>query len=147
MSGYAHPIWDLYDSGASHHMSPCHEDFVSFKDIAPCPLTTANQEAFMAHGIGDLIIMVPNGDKMTQWCIHGTLYMPALGFTLVSTGHVDDAGFFCNFSDSHCQITKRTGEVVSHIQKTSGLYHMPHALPVLRLPLLARVSTQWVWHK
>ena len=34
-SGSAHPIWDLYDSGASHHMLPCHKDFVSFKEVAP----------------------------------------------------------------------------------------------------------------
>ena len=36
-SSPAHPIWDLYDSGASHHMSPCHKDFVNFHEIAPRP--------------------------------------------------------------------------------------------------------------
>ncbi|KAK2467947.1 hypothetical protein APHAL10511_000242, partial [Amanita phalloides] len=32
-------IWDLYDSGASHHMSPCREEFLNFKEIAPKALT------------------------------------------------------------------------------------------------------------
>ena len=108
-SGSTHPIWDFYNSGASHHMSPCHEDFVSFKEIALRPLTAANQEAFMAHGIGDLIVAVPNGNKTMQWRLHGTLYTPALGFTLVSIGRVDDTGYFCNFGDGHCKITKWTG--------------------------------------
>jgi hypothetical protein len=138
--GSAHPIWDLYDSGASHHMSPCREDFVSFKDIAPCPLNATNQEAFMAHGIGDLIVAVPNGDEMTQWCLQGTLYMPVLSFTLISVGRVD-AGFFCNFGDGHCEITKWTGEVVGCIPKTGGLYRTPHTPPATNAALkLPRMS-------
>ena len=48
-------------------MSPCREDFVSFQEIAPRPLTAANQEAFMAHGIGDPIVTVPDSDEATQW--------------------------------------------------------------------------------
>ena len=85
-SSPAHPIWDLYDSGASHHMSPCREDFVNFCKIAPRPLTAVNQQAFMAHRIGDLIITVLNGSDSTHWCLRSTLYTPALGFTLVSIG-------------------------------------------------------------
>ena len=85
-SSPAHPIWDLYDSGVSHHMSPCHGDFVNFCEIAPHPLTAVNQQAFMAHGIGDLIITMLKGSDSTRWRLHGTLYTPTLGFTLVSIG-------------------------------------------------------------
>lgn len=27
--------WDLYDSGASHHMSPCRNNFINFQEIPP----------------------------------------------------------------------------------------------------------------
>jgi len=36
-------LWDLYDTGASHHMSPA-----------------ANKELFKAHGIGDMVITIPS---------------------------------------------------------------------------------------
>ena len=55
--------WDLYDSGASHHMSPCREDFIDFKEIPPFSLTAANNEAFKAYGIGDVFVTLPSGDK------------------------------------------------------------------------------------
>ncbi|KAF9012582.1 hypothetical protein BDQ17DRAFT_1173656, partial [Cyathus striatus] len=51
---------DLYNLGASHYMSPFHEDFITFTDIAPHSLTMANQQVFLAKGIGDIIISVPN---------------------------------------------------------------------------------------
>ncbi|KIL56041.1 hypothetical protein M378DRAFT_43351, partial [Amanita muscaria Koide BX008] len=54
---------DLYDSGASHHMSPCREDFITFREIQPYKLTAANNQPFMARGIGDMDILVPNGDR------------------------------------------------------------------------------------
>ncbi|KAF9002762.1 hypothetical protein BDQ17DRAFT_1425720 [Cyathus striatus] len=57
---------NLYDLGASHHMSPFHEDFVTFTNIAPHSLTTANQQVFLAKGIGDVIISVPNGKDMVK---------------------------------------------------------------------------------
>ncbi|KAF8995507.1 hypothetical protein BDQ17DRAFT_1173615, partial [Cyathus striatus] len=52
---------DLYDSGASHHMSPFRDDFITFTAIEPRSLTTANQQLFLAEGIGDVIISIPNG--------------------------------------------------------------------------------------
>lgn len=79
-------VWDLYDSGASHHMSPCQEDFVSFQDIAPKALMAANKESFTAHGIGDVIISVPKGDTANRMRLTRVLFTPAIGFTLISIG-------------------------------------------------------------
>ena len=56
-SGEATCKWDLYVSGASHHMSPCCEDFVDSKDIPPFSLTAANNEAFMAYA-GNTAILI-----------------------------------------------------------------------------------------
>ncbi|KZT68541.1 hypothetical protein DAEQUDRAFT_648935, partial [Daedalea quercina L-15889] len=51
---------DLYDSGASHHMSPYRDKFISFQETPPRPLNAANQQLFQATGMGDIIISVPN---------------------------------------------------------------------------------------
>jgi hypothetical protein len=48
-----HADWDLYDSGASHHMCPHRDDFTTFELIPPYSLTAANKESFQAHGVGD----------------------------------------------------------------------------------------------
>ena len=64
--GRSDVAWDLYDSGASHHMSPCREDFIDFHDIPAKPLTAANKEVFSAVGMGDMIVSIPNGDTETR---------------------------------------------------------------------------------
>ncbi|KAF8229725.1 hypothetical protein L208DRAFT_1202816, partial [Tricholoma matsutake] len=52
---------DLYDSGASHHMTPIREDFVEFQSTTLKTLTAANQQEFHSSGIGDALISIPNG--------------------------------------------------------------------------------------
>ena len=39
-------VWDLYNSGASHHMYPYCNEFVTFESIPGYPLTAANKETF-----------------------------------------------------------------------------------------------------
>ncbi|KAI0323245.1 hypothetical protein GY45DRAFT_1264958, partial [Cubamyces sp. BRFM 1775] len=51
---------DLYDSGATHHMSPYRDDFDSFAATAHKPLNAANQQQFLAKGTGTMTITVPN---------------------------------------------------------------------------------------
>jgi hypothetical protein len=80
------PQWDLYDSGASHHMSPCRDDFVNFREIPPKSLTAANSESFVATGTGDMIIITPYNDEKIKIRLTRVLYTPDVGFTLVSVG-------------------------------------------------------------
>lgn len=60
---------DLYDSGASHHMSPYRDLFISLTEMPPRQLNAANQQHFEATGEGDMIISVPNdgADDMQIW--------------------------------------------------------------------------------
>ncbi|OSD05207.1 hypothetical protein PYCCODRAFT_1339524, partial [Trametes coccinea BRFM310] len=51
---------DLYDSGATHHMSPYRQDFMSFNATPDKPLNAANQQQFQAKGVGEMLIPVPN---------------------------------------------------------------------------------------
>ncbi|EIW56044.1 uncharacterized protein TRAVEDRAFT_80018, partial [Trametes versicolor FP-101664 SS1] len=51
---------DLYDSGATHHMSPFREHFETFTETPARSLNAANQQQFHATGIGSMVIPVPN---------------------------------------------------------------------------------------
>ncbi|OSX63907.1 hypothetical protein POSPLADRAFT_1094960, partial [Postia placenta MAD-698-R-SB12] len=51
---------DLYDSGASHHMSPYRQDSLSFRETKPQTLNAANQQHFEALEVGDIIVSIPN---------------------------------------------------------------------------------------
>lgn len=47
---------ELYDSGASCHMSPFCQQFVSYRLIPPRPIMAVDKWVFYANGIGDLRI-------------------------------------------------------------------------------------------
>src|SRR5712671_7566203 len=54
-------IWDVYDSGASRHISPIQERFVTYESIAPRPIMSSNSQVFHAIGQGDIYVDIPNG--------------------------------------------------------------------------------------
>ena len=74
---------DVYDSGASSHMSPARDRFTSFMAITPKPIKAADQTIFIATAMGDLRVSIPNGTSMTAITLKGALYCPDLAFTLV----------------------------------------------------------------
>jgi hypothetical protein len=47
------PEVELYDSGASWHMSPFSHHFTNLHSIPPCPITAANSRVFYATGTGN----------------------------------------------------------------------------------------------
>ena len=47
---------ELYDSGASCHMSPFRHNFISYRPIPLCPIMAADKWQFFTNGIGDLQI-------------------------------------------------------------------------------------------
>ncbi|GBE84202.1 hypothetical protein SCP_0601800 [Sparassis crispa] len=113
---------DLYDSGASHHMSPFREDFLTFHETMPQPLNAANQQDFVATGVGDMIIAVPNSPGPTKMKLTRVLYTPAIAFNLISIGRIDDAGCTVTFGGQHCEIRDRDGHLLGMIPKMKGLY-------------------------
>ncbi|CDO78107.1 hypothetical protein BN946_scf184638.g3 [Trametes cinnabarina] len=114
---------DLYDSGATHHMSPYRQDFTSFNATPDKPLNAANQQQFQAKGVGEMLIPVPNPPSPpTRIKLTGVLYTPALGFNLISVGRIDDAGYAVTFAGGECVISDTKGKTVGRIPKKKGLY-------------------------
>lgn len=114
---------DLYDSGATHHMSPYRDDFTSFREMPAKSMSAANQQQFHATGVGEMIIPVPNPPQdATRIRLMDVLYTPALGFNLVSIGRIDDAGYTATFAAGRCVIVNAEGITVGQVPKTRGLY-------------------------
>src|SRR5258707_4297286 len=121
---------ELYDSGATCHISPYRSDFISYAPLTPPVfLNTANQQQFPAIGHGTLAIQVPNGDTETELTLHGALHAPGVSYTLVSLATLDEEGYHAHISAGHLKLISPQGENVGHITRTSGrLYKVVHAL-------------------
>jgi hypothetical protein len=53
---------ELFDSGASRHMSGHQRRFINFTKIEAQPITAADKRSFDAIGKGDMYIDVPKGN-------------------------------------------------------------------------------------
>jgi len=52
---------ELYDSGASQHISPFQNQFITYRAITSCLITTVDKCTFYAIGTGNMQIEVSNG--------------------------------------------------------------------------------------
>jgi hypothetical protein len=84
---------ELYDSGASRHMSPFRKQFVTYRKIDARPITAANNKVFHAVGMGDIQIEVPNGATSSKVLLKNALHAPDLCLTVVSIGRIVKAGY------------------------------------------------------
>jgi hypothetical protein len=91
---------ELYDSGASRHMSPYRHRFINFIPIQKKLLTAADGGHFEAVGKGDMHISIPNGRSTTTILLKDVLHAPKMGVTLVSIGKIDAAGYAALFHKS-----------------------------------------------
>jgi transposase InsO family protein len=119
---------ELYDSGASRHMSPFRDRFVSYKTIPPRAITAADKRVFYAIGVGDLKVEVPNGKSTTSVLLRDALHAPDMGLTIVSISRITSAGHSVSFEGQSCRIKNKTGALIGDIPASaSGLYKVEHA--------------------
>ena len=83
----------LFDSGASRHMFPSRESFITYRKIEARPITAANKNIFHVIGIGDVIIKVPNGATRSTILLCDVLHAPDLALTVVSIGRIVQVGY------------------------------------------------------
>ena len=118
---------ELYDSGTTRHISPYHERFENLVNIPNKSFTAANRQKFIATGVGDMIVKVPNGYDVSRLCLTEVLFSPEVGYTLVSIGRLDELGLSTTFAEGFCTIRGSEGETIGRIPRTSkGLYHVVH---------------------
>ena len=123
---------ELFDSGASRHMSPNRKQFVTYREIPARPITAANNKVFHAIGMGDLQINVPNGKKSTEVLLKNALHAPDLALTVVSIGRIAKAGYTVQFAEDSCTIKKGDdGPIIGQIPVgANGLFKVEHAFAI-----------------
>jgi transposase InsO family protein len=130
IEGDNHTRIELYNLGATRHISPYRSDFTSYSPLSPpIYLNTANQQRFPAIGRGTLVIRVPNEGTEKELVLHGVLHAPAVGCTLVSVAALDEEGYHAHIGAGHLDLTSPKGDRIGHIPRTQGcLYKVVHML-------------------
>ena len=114
---------ELFDSGASRHMSPFWSRFMNYKEIKPCPIQVADKRIFHAVGLGDLKIEVPKGMSFTPIILKDVFHAPDMGLTIVSINCITRAGYSVEFKGEYCTIRDKAGAQVGSIPANqNGLY-------------------------
>ena len=121
---------ELYDSGASRHMSPYRDHFENYVLIAPKPITAADKRYFQAIGKGNLRIKIPNGPNMTTILLKDVLHCPDMGLTLVSIGKITAAGYKVIFRGPTCRIYNSKDKIIGQINARNGLYRVGHGVVI-----------------
>ncbi len=122
---------DLYDSGASRHMSGYRHRFINFVDITPKPIVAADKRSFNATGQGDMYVDVPMGEGTSRVLLRDVLYAPSMGVTLVSISQIALAGYIVIFSGTTCRILNKEKVNLGRIDLKNGLYRVYSARPEL----------------
>jgi hypothetical protein len=118
---------ELYDSGASRHMTPFRVKLTNYAPISPRAITAADGRTFPAIGKGDMEISVPNGKSCTKLLLRGVLHAPSMGLTIVSVGRLDEAGYGIFFRGNVCRIYDDSKKVIGQIPAaTNRLYRVEH---------------------
>ena len=134
---------ELYDSGASRHITPFRHRFTTYRTITPRPITAADKRVFYAIGTGDVQIQVPNGATSTPITLRDVLHAPDIGITVVSVSRIAKAGHKVLFNEDKCKIMDKNDNVVGNITvNNNGIYKVLHAgaatLELVDLPTLHR---------
>jgi len=95
---------ELYDSGATCHMTPLRDSLAEYRAINPKPISTTNQRTFNAIGHSNLMIKVPNGNTHSKILLWDILHTPDIAITLISIRLVSNAGYSVLFRDGMCTI-------------------------------------------
>src|SRR6266481_2933107 len=123
----SHMEVDVYNSGASAHMSPSQSRFISLQSITPRPIKAADHTLFVATAVSELHILIPNGKTTRDVTLKQALFCPDLAFTLVLLTKCDIAGYTALLKDCKCTISDPHGTVLGQVPLTGGLYKHKYA--------------------
>lgn len=115
----------ILDSGATSHMSPHLQRFISYRPIPPKNINAADNHIFRGVGRGDMWITVPrdeDGTETTRVLLRNVLHAPAMDITLVSIARIVAAGSTVAFLPKGCQVSNSEGDVIASIPLVRGLY-------------------------
>ena len=123
---------EVYDSGATCHMSPYIDSFVDFEFITPKPIASADNQTFDAIGKGNLQVKILNGEKSTTVTLRDALYAPTMAFTLISLSRADKAGYTTIIENGELHLINRSNdEIIRKVPAQDGLWTVRSASKAL----------------
>jgi hypothetical protein len=129
---------DIYDSGASIHMTPSRHRLTNYRAIPPRSITAANNQTLNAIGMGAMHVEVLNGpSRSTRVLVKDVLHIPKLGPTLISIGRIARAGYAIQFRENECRIFDTKHRPIGTIPLVRGLYSVAVAHKDLRANVAA----------
>lgn len=105
----------IIDSGASQHMVGSSNDLTNLVPIKPHGITVGGQNVVYASHKGTL--------ELGKLKLRDVLYVPKLGFNLLSVDKLGQAGFKTHFEDDSCVVVDPTGSDILRV-KGNGLYEI-----------------------
>jgi gag-polypeptide of LTR copia-type len=116
--------FEIFDSGASQHISPYRKSFTNFEKTEVKQICAADNHVFEAVGKGEMTIEVPNSGGTSKITLRNVLYAPSIGYTLVSLSQLDKEGYSTLIQDGTlCIIDRRTEATVGKILvEKSGIW-------------------------
>ncbi|SJL02247.1 uncharacterized protein ARMOST_05573 [Armillaria ostoyae] len=121
---------DIFDSGATQHMTPSRHRLMNYMAIKPRGIMAADKKKFEALGKGDMYITIPNGkNQTTKVLVKDVLHAPNLRVTLLSVGRITQAGYSLDFKDEECRIFDKKHHQIGSIPHVNGLYRLRVPVP------------------
>lgn len=119
---------ELYDSGATRHLSPYRDDSTTYHALEPPLLLKAeNGQRFPTVGTGTIVVSTANGSSQSDLTLEGVLYAPSVGYTLTSLGTLDTIGYSIKIGSGHLEIQSPRGDRLALIMRDPrGLYRVSH---------------------
>lgn len=119
---------EVYDLGASHHICPYKDNFLSYTPLSPLLyFNAASQHKFPAIGMGTLVLRTLNSGCKSKLVLLHALHAPSVSYTLVSLGQLDKEGFMSVIRNRRLHITSPCTETVAEIPCNSRrLYKVIH---------------------
>ena len=94
------------------HITPYRDAVQNFVKITLRSFQAANKQSFRVVGMGEMTIDILNNVNILKLRLTEVLYSPEVGYTLVSVGRLDDAGFDVPFADGKCTIHEWNSKLV-----------------------------------
>ena len=130
---------NLYNSGASRHISPFQGQFVTYRPISNHPITAANNCTFNTTKTRDIAVDVPHGPMSRRIILKDALYASKVRLTIISISCLLESGYEAHFKEERCFIM-RGGSIIGSVPVSkNGLFKTRHVYT-----LMAQDSTELI---
>jgi len=133
----------IVDSGAAYHVTPRKEFFSSYTPGDFGELRMGDDGQVKVTGTGTVCLETSNGAILV---LKDVKHAPDIRLNLISTGKLDDDGFYCFFGDGHWKITKGS-LVVARGNKHSNLYSLQSSVSDDSVNVVEKECASELWHK